>query len=88
MVDGDAVEPGANRGITAKLLPFPVSFQENVVRHVLRPVRIGKKAERQIVHGPAVGLIKRSEVPGAFRAGRLVRTILIDRRFAHEWFHW
>ena len=89
MVDGDAVEPGADGGLPAKLIQPPEGLEEDIMRGVLRLLRIGEKTEREVINRPAVLLINAGELRHrpTGGGGRRRFNILTGHRLVHDSFH-
>src|SRR5271165_580307 len=87
MVDGDAVKPGADRGLAAKLIQPKKGLQEDVVGGVLGFLRVGEETQGKVINGPAVLLIE----AGKLRRRPAGRHPPLDLRrcrgFVHECFH-
>ena len=58
MINGNAIQPGTETGLTAKLIEVAIGFQEDIVRDVLSEGWIADRTKGQIIDIARVLLVE------------------------------
>jgi len=62
MVDGDAIQPGADGRFPPELIELPERLEEHVVGGVFSFLGIAQQAKGEVIDGPAMLVIDRGKI--------------------------